>query len=302
MDTTQDKIQGLLLEKDHKKKKSRSLWSDGFHRLIKDRLALAALVIVGLYALVAFLSSVGLLANGWEKEVGSSYQAPSWNCLFGTDIFGRSVLAKTIKGAEVAMSVGLVVGLVSIVIGVLLGAIGGYFGGKIDEFIVWFYTTLSSIPNIMLLISITFILGKGIVSVYIALGATYWVSLCRLIRAEVIRHKDREYVQAAGAIGAGHARKLFLHILPNVVHIIIIQFSLLFQVAIKSEVILSYLGLGVQGRPSWGTMIDDAKLELARGVWWQLTAATAAMFLVVLAFNILGDALRDALDPKLKGK
>jgi peptide/nickel transport system permease protein len=117
-----------------------------------------------------------------------------------------------------------------------------------------------------------------------------------------MKHKEREYVQAAGAIGGGHFRKLFLHILPNVTHIVIINTSLQFQFAIKSEVILSYLGLGVQGEPSWGTMIDDAKLELSRGVWWQLAGATTAMFLVVLAFNLLGDALRDSLDPKLKGK
>ncbi|MBT6324931.1 MAG: ABC transporter permease, partial [Bdellovibrionales bacterium] len=107
---------------------------------------------------------------------------------------------------------------------------------------------------------------------------------------------------AASAIGGGHMRKLFRHILPNVFHLVIINFSLQFQFAIKSEVILSYLGLGVQGQPSWGTMIDDAKLELARGVWWQLGAATVAMLIVVLSFNLLGDALRDALDPKLKGK
>ena len=136
----------------------------------------------------------------------------------------------------------------------------------------------------------------------LSLGLTTWVTLCRLIRAEVIRHKDREYVQAAAAIGAGSYRRLFKHILPNVLHIVIINFSLQFQIAIKSEVILSYLGLGVQGQPSWGRMIDDAKLELARDVWWQLAAATFAMFLVVLAFNLLSDALRDALDPKLKGK
>ncbi|MGB0453048.1 MAG: ABC transporter permease, partial [Bacteriovoracaceae bacterium] len=138
--------------------------------------------------------------------------------------------------------------------------------------------------------------------VCLALGLTSWVTLCRMIRAEVMRHKDREYVQAAESLGAGHFRKLFRHILPNVLHIVIINFSLQFMIAIKSEVILSYLGLGVQGKPSWGRMIDDAKLELARDVWWQLAAATFAMFIIVLAFNLLADALRDALDPKLKGK
>jgi ABC-type dipeptide/oligopeptide/nickel transport system permease subunit len=117
-----------------------------------------------------------------------------------------------------------------------------------------------------------------------------------------MKHKNREYVQAASAIGAGHMRKLFLHILPNVTHVIIINTSLQFQTAIKSEVILSFIGLGVISEPSWGKMINDAKLELMRDVWWQLLGASVAMFFIVLAFNILGDALRDALDPKLKGK
>lgn len=228
--------------------------------------------------------------------------APSAEHIFGTDIFGRSVFQKVVRGTQVAMSVGLATSLIAIPIGVVLGAVAGYFGGWVDDFITWLYTTFSSIPNIMLLISITMILGKGLFAVYVALGATSWVTLCRLIRGEVMKHKEREYVQAAGAIGGGHIRKLFLHILPNVTHIVIINTSLQFQVAIKSEVILSYLGLGVQGEPSWGTMIDDAKLELARGVWWQLAGATLAMFIIVLAFNILGDALRDSLDPKLKGK
>lgn len=281
---------------------SKSLWGHACAQIFRDKMALTALVVVILYSLAAIASSLGLMASNWATEVGPSYAHPGSEFIFGTDIFGRSVWDKMIKGTEVAMSVGLVTAIISMFIGVAFGAIAGYFGGKIDELIVWFYTTFSSIPYIMLLVAITFILGKGLVAVYLALGLTSWVSLCRLIRGEVMRHKDREYVQAAQAIGGGDFRKLFVHILPNVSHLVIIHFSLQFQIAIKSEVILSYLGLGVQGRPSWGVMIDDAKLELARGVWWQLGAATLAMFIVVLAFNILGDALRDALDPKLKGK
>jgi peptide/nickel transport system permease protein len=284
------------------RKPSKSLWGHAFAQIVKDRMALISLSIVVIYSLIAVASSLGFLAGGWQNEVGASYLPPSAEHIFGTDIFGRSVWDKTIKGTEVAMSVGLVTAVISAIIGVLFGATAGYFGGKIDELIVWFYTTFSSIPYIMLLVAITFILGKGLFAVYLALGLTSWVSLCRLIRGEVMRHKDREYVQAAKAIGGGNFRMLVKHIFPNVLHIVIIHFSLQFQIAIKSEVILSYLGLGVQGRPSWGIMIDDAKLELARGVWWQLGAATLAMFIVVLAFNILGDALRDALDPKLKGK
>lgn len=282
--------------------KENSLWKDAFFQLTKEKVALLSLIIVMVYSIVAILSATGLIASDWANEVGASNLPPSFEHIFGTDIFGRDVFTKVIRGTQVAMSVGLATSLIAIPIGVILGAMAGYFGGWVDDLITWLYTTFSSIPNIMLLISITMILGKGLIAVYVALGATSWVNLCRLIRGEVMKHKEREYVQAAGAIGGGHFRKLFIHILPNVTHIVIINTSLQFQVAIKSEVILSYLGLGVQGEPSWGTMIDDAKLELARGVWWQLAGATLAMFLIVLAFNLLGDALRDSLDPKLKGK
>jgi ABC-type dipeptide/oligopeptide/nickel transport system permease subunit len=282
--------------------KANSIWKDSLKQIAKDKASLLSLIVVLLYALVAILSAMGIIAADWSKEVGASNLPPSAEFYFGTDIFGRSVLTKIIRGTQVAMSVGLATSLIAIPLGVILGAVAGYFGGWIDDFITWLYTTFSSIPNIMLLISITMILGKGLFAVYIALGATSWVTLCRLIRGEVMKHKEREYVQAAEAIGGGHLRKLFTHILPNVTHLVIINTSLQFQIAIKSEVILSYLGLGVQGEPSWGTMIDDAKLELARGVWWQLAGATLAMFVIVLAFNILGDALRDSLDPKLKGK
>jgi peptide/nickel transport system permease protein len=270
--------------------------------MIRSKLTVTALIVVVGYSLIALLAHWGVIAHDWQLEVGDSYQAPNIRHWFGTDIFGRSVLTKIAKSTEVAMNVGFVVSIIAITIGVVLGAISGYFGGLVDEFIVWLYSTLAAIPNIMLLISLTFILGKGILAIYIALGMTNWVEICRLIRGEVMRQKDREYVQAATAIGAGSFSKLTLHILPNVMHIVIIQFSAIFQSAIKSEVILSYLGLGIQSGPSWGVMINDAKVELMQGVWWQLVFATIAMFLIVLAFNILSDALRDALDPKLRGK
>lgn len=283
--------------------KSKSLWQDAWIRLKRDKLAIFSLVLIVVYTLIALAAKLGVIASPWDAEVGPAYAAPSLEnirTILGTDIFGRSVFYKVLHGTRIAMSVGLVTSMIAIPIGVTLGALAGYFGGLVDEIIVWFYTTLSSIPSIMLLVAFTYVLGKGIFSVYVALGVTSWVSLARLIRGEFMKHKIREYVVAAESIGAGHRIRIFKHILPNVMHIVIINVSLQFQTAIKTEVILSYLGLGVQGQPSWGVMIDDAKLELARGVWWQLTAATFAMFFIVLAFNIFGDALRDALDPKLK--
>ncbi len=261
-----------------------------------------ALLVVVLYTLTALLASWGMLARTWDQEVGPSYAPPSTQYWFGTDLFGRSIVTKIIKGTEVAMSVGLVSGCIAVVIGLTLGALAGYFGGWVDDVIVWFYTVVASIPSTMLLIALSFVLGKGLLSIYVALGMTSWVELCRLIRGEVKRHKHQEYVLAATALGASHLRKLYYHILPNVLHVVIISFSLIFQYAIKSEVVLSYLGLGIQDGPSWGVMIYDARVELIRGVWWQLVFVTMAMFFIVLAFNILSDALRDALDPKLSGR
>lgn len=283
--------------------KGRSLWKDAMTRLKRDKFAIGCFAIVAFYALLALAAKFGLVATPWDKAVGPAYQPPSiasMELLLGTDIFGRSVFYKVIHGTRIAMSVGLVSALISMPIGIGLGALAGYFGGWVDDLIVWFYTTLSSIPNIMLLIAITFVLGKGLTSIYVALGVTAWVGLARVIRGEFIKHKSRDYVVAADSLGASHASRIFKHILPNVSHFVIINLSIQFVSAIKSEVILSFLGLGVQGQPSWGVMIDDAKLELSRGVWWQLAGATAAMFFIVLALNILGDSLRDALDPKIK--
>lgn len=283
--------------------KGRSLWEDAWRRLKRDKFAMLCLGIVLIYALLAIGVKVGLIAAGWSQQVGGEYQPPSlenWKLWFGTDIFGRSVLLKTLYGAYVSMTVGLMSSLIAVPIGVALGAIAGYFGGWVDEVITWFYTTISNIPSMLFILSLAMVLGKGLSSMNLALGLSAWVGICRLIRGEFLKHKDREYVQAARSLGAGNTRRIFVHILPNVLHLVIINFSFLFMAGIKTEVILSYLGLGVQGIPSWGTMIDEAKLELARGVWWQLGAATLAMLIVVLALNIVGDALRDSLDPKLK--
>lgn len=292
---------GLAMEKPMPK--GRSLWADGWRRLKRERFAMFCIGIIGFYALVALAAKFGLIATPWDRVVGEPYSPPSFSSiemLLGTDIFGRSVFYKVIHGTRTAMSVGLVSSMISVPIGFTLGALAGYFGGWVDELVVWLYSTLSSIPSILLLIAITLVLGKGITAMYLALGATAWVGLARVIRGEFMKHKSRDYVLAAESLGAGHRSRIFKHILPNVSHFLIINYSIQFLSAIKSEVILSFLGLGVQGQPSWGVMIDDAKLELSRGVWWQLAGATAAMFVVVLAFNIVGDALRDALDPKIK--
>ncbi len=268
---------------------------------LRNRTAIACAFLFGFYVVIALLTQLEWIASPWNEAVAPSYTHPSlseFKLWLGTDIFGRSVMYKTLHGARIALGIGLITTLISIPIGVGLGAAAGYFGGWIDEVVVWIYSTLSSIPNMMLLIAIAYAMGRGITAVYAALSVTAWISLARVIRGEVAKHKNREYVIAAQSLGASHSKRIFRHILPNISHFVIIHFSIQFMSAIKSEVLLSFLGLGAVGLPSWGIMIDDSKNELTRGVWWQLTGASTALFLVVLALNILGDALRDALDPK----
>jgi len=208
-----------------------------------------------------------------------------------------------------SITVALFASLISIAIGVPLGAIAGFFRGWVDEVIVWMYSTLSSIPYIILLMAFAVVLRdkvifgvklQGITTVYLAMGLTSWVGICRLIRAEIIKRKESEYVLAGVACGFSRARIIFRHLLPNVFHVVIIHFSLRFVSFIHAEVILSFLGLGETERPSWGAMINDARVELSRGVWWQMAAATLAIFIISLTLNIFGDALRDSLDPKLR--
>ncbi|WHP05324.1 MULTISPECIES: ABC transporter permease [Acinetobacter] len=221
---------------------------------------------------------------------------------FGADKWGQDVLLKTIKGAETSILVGLLAALLSVMIGTFLGAIAGYFGGWVDDVLNWFYNIFTSIPYLLLVLAIAAVLQqKGILSIVLILGLTGWTGVFRLIRAEYMKHKSREYVLAAKAIGVSNMRRMFVHIFPNVSHIALVQISILVVSFIKSEVILSFLGFGVPvGVVSWGSMLNEAQSELILGKWWQLAAASIAMAVLVTAFSMFTDALRDALDPKLK--
>ncbi len=221
---------------------------------------------------------------------------------FGADKWGQDVLLKTIKGAETSILVGLLSALLAVVIGTFLGAIAGYFGGWVDDVLNWFYNIFTSIPYLLLVLAVAAVLQqKGILSIVLILGLTGWTGVFRLIRAEYMKHKSREYVLAARAIGVSHSRLMFVHIFPNVSHIALVQISILVVAFIKSEVILSFLGFGVPvGVVSWGSMLNEAQTELILGKWWQLAAASIAMAVLVTAFSMFTDALRDALDPKLK--
>ncbi|GGC74024.1 ABC transporter permease [Undibacterium terreum] len=221
---------------------------------------------------------------------------------FGADKWGHDIIKKTIKGAETSIVVGLVAAFLATLLGTVFGASAGYFGGKVDDFFNWFYSIFTSIPYLLLILAVAAVLQqKGITTIILILAFTGWTGPFRLIRAEYMKHKAREYVWAADAIGASNWRKMFVHIFPNVSHVALVQVSILVVGFIKSEVILSFLGFGVPvGVVSWGSMLNEAQNELILGKWWQLTAATAGMAVLVTAFSLFTDALRDALDPKLK--
>lgn len=301
--------------------KPRTVWRDAWAKIRHDRMALTCAGILVLYVVVAIVGFTGALNDPIERTVGVSNQAPSLDSISlccGTDFLGRSVFWRLLYGARVALTVAILASVVSTVIGTALGLIAGYFGRWVDNLIIWLFSTVSSIPWILLMMALAFVLkGRevnlqwlgihdpvpltGLPAIILALGLTSWVGLCRYVRAEVLKIRDRDYVSAARALGVSDSVILFRHILPNVFHLILIDFSLSLSAFVQAEVVLSFLGLGVTNQPSWGRMIDDAKLELLKGVWWQMVAATVAIFVFSLAVNVFGDALRDALDPKLRG-
>ena len=230
------------------------------------------------------------------------YLPPSLSHPMGTDNLGRDVAQRLVQGSRIAFHVGIMTSLIAIPLGLVLGLLGGYFGGKVDSLVVWLCATVASMPGLLFILAISLIAGQGLLGIYLGIGLTTWVGVCRTIRAEVMKHRDRAYVQAARVLGYSHLRIMFRHILPNVAHIILIQFSIRFPGAVATEVFISFLGIGVQGEPSWGIMINNARLRLWQGIWWEMTFVTLAIFTLVLMFNHLADELRDLLDPALRNK
>ncbi len=233
-------------------------------------------------------------------DTSQRYLPPGPGHWLGTDNLGRSVALRLAQGSRIAFIVGIMTASIAIPLGVFLGLLGGYFGGKTDSLVLWLCATVASMPGLLFILAISLVFGQGILGIIMGVGLTTWVGVCRTIRAEVIKHRDRAYVQAAKVLGYSPVRIMFRHILPNVAHIILIQFSIRFPSAVSTEVFISFLGIGIQGEPSWGVMINNARLRLWQGIWWEMTFVTLAIFLLVLAFNHLADYLRDRLDPALR--
>jgi peptide/nickel transport system permease protein len=305
------------------------LWREAGAELWRRRPV--AVAIVGVFVALALLDSVSWVGGGagssdavTAHEARSlldrlfhdfrekSYSAPFAQVEFydgtplrhpgahplGTDILGRDVLYLTLKGARVALLIGGLTSLIAIPLALLMGVSAGYFGRRIDDAVFFVMSTLASIPGLLLLIALIMAMGRGTLQVCIALGVTSWVGFCRISRGETLKLRELEYVQAAKALGVSDLRIIFRHILPNLMHLVIITFVLMFSGLVLSEAILSWLGIGVDG--SWGQMIDQARDELSRDpiIWWNIASAGSALFILLLVVNFLGDALRDVLDPR----
>ena len=217
--------------------------------------------------------------------------------LLGTDKYGRDILSRLLVGVRVSLAVGLVTVIISLTIGVLLGALAGYFRGRVDEIILWLINVVWSIPTLLLVFAITLMLGKGFWQVFVAIGLTLWVNVARIIRGQVLAVREREFVEAARALGYSHTRILFRHILPNVMGPVWVVCASNFASAIVIEAGLSFLGVGVQPpMPSWGLMIKENYNFIITHNPMLALAPGLAIMLLVLAFNLLGNGLRDALD------
>ena len=260
----------------------------------------ACLVVVATYLLIAAAGYVHLLPDA-DAAVGGSQDPPSWHLatLLGTDILGRSVLWRVIAGVQTAVTIGLATTVLAVPFGTALGLAAGYFGGWVDAAINWVYSVVVSVPDILLITAISYAMGKGLSSMCVAIAATSWVAVMRLVRGEVLRHKDSDYVLAARSLGAGSRRIMFSEILPNVVHVAIVTSSLVLLASVKAEVILTYLGLGIQDGASWGLLITGASQDLTNEIWGPLAGTVTAMFLLIYSLSAIGDALRDVLDPRV---
>jgi peptide/nickel transport system permease protein len=260
----------------------------------------ACLAVAVSYLLVAVAGYAHLLPDA-EAAVGGAQDPPSWHLatLLGTDLLGRSVLWRVLAGAQTAVTIGLATTALAVPFGTALGLAAGYFGGWVDATVNWLYSVVVSVPDILLITAISYSMGKGLPSMCVAIAATSWVGIMRLVRGEVLRHKGSDYVLAARSLGASPGRIMFSEILPNVVHVAIVTSTLVLLAAVKGEVILTWLGLGVQDGASWGLLVAGASQDLANDIWGPLAGTVIAMFLLIYSLSSIGDALRDVLDPRV---
>jgi peptide/nickel transport system permease protein len=258
------------------------MMNDTWQRLKSDRYGMGGLMVVAAFAFIAICVWSGLLGQGWSEVSGNRWESASASHWFGTNLLGQDIFQRTLFGTATAFEVGLIVTLCSTILGALLGALSGWYSnGWLDEVILWIKGVLDSIPFYLFAAAIAYALQGN-----------------RIIRGEVIRIKQREYIEAAQAIGLPDLLIIFRHVLPNTFHILLVQASIVFVAAINTEVILSFLGLGIQDGVSWGLMLAESSQEVLAGHFGNFIAAGSFLFILLMGFNLLADSLQDAVDTR----
>ncbi len=289
-----------FLRSDHERGTVRGgTWS----RLKQDRTGIIGLFIVTVFFLISLGVLLGFLGQGWSAADGGRWESASSNHWMGTNLLGQDIFQRAIFSTRTAFEIGVIVSLLSTLLGALLGALAGWYNGKprktwIDGGVLWLTGVLDSIPFYLFVAAVAYALQGWPWAMHVAMVATFWTATARLVRAEVMRIRSREFVLSARTIGLPAPLILFRHVLPNTLHILFVQATIAFVAAIKTEVILSFLGLGVQDSVSWGLMLAESTQEVLAGHFNNFLAASLMLFLLLLGFNLLADALQDAFDPR----
>lgn len=270
-------------------------------RFLKHKLAIVGLIIILTLILLTIFSGI-IIKDITTTNLMSRFKAPSAQHWMGTDELGRDVLGRIIAGGKVSLSLGLLVSLTSVFIGSVVGAVAGYFGGKVDAVLMRIVDFMLSLPQLPILLVVAALIGPGFINIVVILVVFGWMGISRVVRSQVLSIKEQEYIQASRALGVKTPRIIFRHVLPNTLAPIIVNASLACGQAILQESYLSYLGLGIQPpTPSWGNMLMNARQYLTTAPWLAVWPGVF-IFFTILAFNFMGDGLRDAFDPKLKGR
>ena len=278
---------------------ARPLRADVWRRFRRNKLAVTGFVFIVLLILVAIFAPL-IAPFSITERTGEIRQGPTSDHLFGTDRIGRDVFSRVVFGARVSLKVGILATMVSLIIGVLAGAVAGFLGGFVETVVMRVTDIFLAIPYIILAVAIATVLGRGENTVIVVLGLTGWLAICRIVRSSFLSLRQLEYVEAATALGAGKLRIMFRHILPNALQPIIVYGTIAVGSAILAEAALSFLGVGaVVPTPAWGLLVDEGRGDLVNAPHL-LYFPGGAIFLTVLAFQFVGDGLRDALDPRLR--
>ena len=271
------------------------LWS----RLRTDRAGMAGLAIVAIFTVLALGVWFGLIGQEWAAADGGRWEPAGPQHWFGTNVLGQDIFERSVYSVRTAFEIGLVVAVLSTALGAALGSLAGWYShGWIDASVLWLKGVLDSIPFYLFVAAVAFALQGQPWAMHVAMIATFWTATGRLVRAEVMKLRTREFVLAAEAIGLPDLLILMRHVLPNTLPILLVQASIAFVAAIKTEVILSFLGLGVQHGVSWGLMLAESTQEVLAGHFNNFLAASLMLFALLMGFNLLADALQDALDPR----